>query len=101
MGEIWEWVRFRLNQVDSSLIFLDDTNLLYLKFPQDLREDDILWLLGVYLEYVEDRFILRGMAASVDDFDFNTRLYSHRFEHWRHAERGVTNQGHPVRPPML
>ena len=68
MEEIWEWVRFKLNQVDLALILLDNTDLLYLRFPRGLKEEDILWILGVYLAYVEDKIILRGMATSVDDF---------------------------------
>ena len=27
---------------------------MYLRFSQGLRDENILWLLGVYLEYVED-----------------------------------------------
>ncbi|MCP3680891.1 MAG: hypothetical protein GY782_11815, partial [Gammaproteobacteria bacterium] len=68
VGEIWEWVRFKLNQIDPALILIDDTDLLYLRFPRGLKEEDTLWMLGVYLAYVEDKIILRGMAASVNDF---------------------------------
>ena len=72
------WVRFRLNQVDPSMIFLDDNDLLYLKLPQGLREEDILLLLGVYIAYVEDRIILRGIASSVDDFAGHIRYMTGR-----------------------
>ena len=57
-----------LGQMDSTTTFLRDADLLYLRFPRGLREEDILWLLGVYFEYVEDRVILRGAKASVEDF---------------------------------
>ena len=36
-------------------------------FFQGVRDKDILWLLGVYLESKEDKFVLRGPATSVDD----------------------------------
>ena len=39
-----------------------------LRFSRGLRDEDILWLLGVYLVYMEDKVVLRGQAASVDDF---------------------------------
>ena len=68
LGEVWGWVRFRLNQMESSHTFLQDSDFLYLRFFRGLRDEDILWLLGVYLEYVEDKVVLRGQAASVDDF---------------------------------
>ena len=45
-----------------------DSDFLYLRFSQVLRDEDILWLLGMYLEYMEDKVVLRGQAASVDDF---------------------------------
>ena len=42
---------------------------------------DILWLYGVYLDYVEDKVIKRGQAISVDDFvrhtKYNRKLASH------------------------
>merc|ERR1712082_394074 len=56
------------NQIDPALILIDDADLLYLRFPRGLKEEDTLWMLGVYLAYVEDKIILRGMAASVNDF---------------------------------
>ncbi len=55
-------------QMDPTTTFLQDTELLYLRFPWGLRKEDILWLLGVYFEYAEDRVILRGGKASVEDF---------------------------------
>ena len=68
VGEVWGWVRFRLHQMDSSHASLQDSDFLYLRFSRGLRDEDILWLLEVYLEYVEDNVVLRGQAASVDDF---------------------------------
>ena len=68
VGEVWGWVRFRLNQMDSSHASLQDSDFLYLRFSWGLRDEDILWLLGVYWEYVEDKVVLRDQAASVDDF---------------------------------
>ena len=54
--------------MDSSHASLRDSDFPYLRFSWGLRDEDILWLLGVYLEYVEDKVVLRGQAASVDDF---------------------------------
>ena len=39
-----------------------------MRFSRVLRDEDILWLLGVLLEYVEDKVVLRGRAASFDNF---------------------------------
>ena len=66
--EVRGWVRFRLNLKNSSHITLDDADFLYLRFSGGLKVEDILWLLGVYLEYIEDKVVLRGGVASVDDF---------------------------------
>ncbi len=57
-----------LRQMDPITLLLQDKDMLYLRFAKGLREEDILWLLGVYLEYVENRVILRGSRASTDDF---------------------------------
>ena len=54
--------------MDPSHASLQDSDFLYLRFSRGLRDEDILWLLGVYLDYVEDKVILRGQTASVDDF---------------------------------
>ena len=68
MGEVWGWVQFRLDQMDPSHASLRDSDFLYLRFYRGLQDKDILWLLGVYLEYVEEKVVLRGQAASLDDF---------------------------------
>ena len=68
LGEVCGWVQFRLNQMDPSHDFLQDSDYFYLRFSRGLRDEDILWLLGVYLDYVEDKVVLRCQATSVDDF---------------------------------
>ena len=50
------------------IIHRDDSDFFYLRFSQGIRDNDILWHLGVYLEYVEDKDVLKGGVASVDDF---------------------------------
>ncbi len=60
MRDVWTLVQMSLGQMDPTTTFLQDTDLLYLRFPRGLREEDILWLLGEYFEYVEDRVVLRG-----------------------------------------
>ena len=39
-----------LGKMDPTTTFLQDTYLLYLRFPWGLREEDIIKVLGVYLE---------------------------------------------------
>ena len=73
LGGVWDYVRARLIQIDESLTWVGDEHLLYLSFPSGLRDTDILWLFGVYLEYVEDKVIKRGQAISVDDFVGHTK----------------------------
>ena len=81
LSGVWDYVRARLVQIDESLTWLGDEHLLYLSFPSGLRDKDILWLLGVYLDYVEDRVVKRGQAISVDDFvghaKYNREIASH------------------------
>ena len=54
--------------MDPNHAALQDLKFLYLRFSRGLRDEEILWLFGVYLEYVEDKVVLRGKVASVDDF---------------------------------
>ena len=75
LGEVWDFVRARLIQIDESLSWVGDEHLLYLSFPSGLRDKDILWLFGVYLDYVEDKVINRGQAISVDDFVGHTKYF--------------------------
>ena len=81
LSGVWDYVRARLVQIDESLTWLGDEHLLYLSFPSGLRDKDILWLLGVYLDYVEDKVVKRGQAISVDDFvghaKYNREIASH------------------------
>ena len=73
MGEVWGWVRLRLNQMDSNHTFLRDLDFLDLRFSWGLRDEDILLLLGVYQEHMEYKVVLRGGAASVGDFAGHVR----------------------------
>ena len=54
--------------MDSNHAALQDSDFFYLGFSWGLRDEDILWLLGVYLEYMEDKVVLWGRAASVKNF---------------------------------
>ena len=49
----WEQVRDLIVSLDPVLLSVSNKRLLHLDYPKVRRENDILWLLGVYLEYVE------------------------------------------------
>ncbi len=89
VSEVWGWVRMSIGQMDPITLLLQDEDLLYLRFVKGLREEDILWLLGVYLEYVENRVILRGAKASVDDFVGHVRYMRYQANYLAMPHLGI------------
>ena len=49
----WESVKDLIVSLDPVLLSVSNKRLLHLDYPKVRRENAILWLLGVYLEYVE------------------------------------------------
>ena len=65
VSEAWEWLRAKIVSLDISLDVTDDMEFLTLCFEMGLRENAILWLLGVFVEIVETEVVLRGNKLSV------------------------------------
>ncbi len=85
-----------IGQMDPITI-LRDEDLLYLRFDKGLKEEDILWFLGVYLEYVENRVILRGAKASVDDFVGHVRYMRHQANYLAMSHHGIIPAVSPLK----
>ena len=51
--------------LDASLIITDDFDILSLNFPRGLRENALLWLIGIYVELVEMEAVRKGNKLSL------------------------------------
>ena len=66
--ESWEWLKSKLVELDISLESIGDNDLLFLNYPKGLRENAILWLIGVYIETVEKEVVLRRFKLDIKLF---------------------------------
>ena len=58
-SDIWGWIWSLCVMLDQSLILTGEESLLRLNFLKGLRENAILWILGIYIELVECEVILK------------------------------------------
>ena len=65
---VWCFLRDQVEHIEPELVFVTDTNLLNLNFPRLLNESTVIWLLGQYIEFIEDEFLSRGNKVSVSKF---------------------------------
>ena len=59
VNQTWEWLINIMYSLDRSLYLFSDEEILKLEFPKGLRENAILWLLGVYISLVERESVLK------------------------------------------
>jgi hypothetical protein len=50
--------------MDISLRGIDNVRILYLNFPSSTRDAAVLWLIGHFLEYVEEKTVIQGRRIS-------------------------------------
>ena len=65
VNQVWEWLKFQLTSLDISLNSDTDSDILSLNFQRGLRENAILWMIGIYVEMVENEVIVRGNPLKV------------------------------------
>ena len=57
VSEAWNEVRELLELLDTSLILESDHSIVNLYFPKSLRDNAILWIIGEYLDYIENSIL--------------------------------------------
>ena len=75
MHEVWAWLKSKIIFLDISLTNTTDYDILSLKFPKGLRENAILWIIGVYIETIEKEVVMKGSKI---DIDLMKGIYKHR-----------------------
>ena len=60
VSEAWEWLRLKLATLDLFIVTIDDLDILTLNFETGLRDNAILWMIGVYVDLVETDVVIRG-----------------------------------------
>ena len=66
--EAWKKLRSILENLDMNIAHISDENLLHLNFHHSLRESAILWLMGIYIEYVDNELIANKRKLSSRTF---------------------------------
>ena len=56
-----------IDDVGTGLGGISDKNLLHLAYSRRDREPAVLWLLGCYLQYVEDEVVRQGRKVKPSD----------------------------------
>ena len=65
VSESWLWLKCKLKTLDDSLTFSSDSDILSLNFPKGLRENAILWMIGIYVELVDSEVVLKENSLTV------------------------------------
>ena len=63
VGDAWEKVREIIDELEPGLGGISDKNLLHLVFSERDREEAVIWLLGCYLQYVEEEVVRQGRVV--------------------------------------
>ena len=78
----WEWLRSKLVLLDVSILACQDIDLLSLDFERSIRENAILWMLGIYAEVIDQEVVLRGRRLDVQTITgiFKQRKLESRYQ---------------------
>ena len=57
VSESWEWLRTIIVVLDPCTGLMDDESILRLNFSRSLRDNAVIWLIGVYVEIVDNEII--------------------------------------------
>ena len=58
--EGWYWVRGRLGLLLQNFQGLSNYEILHLCFPKELMEKEVMWLMGVWVDLVQEEVVLKG-----------------------------------------
>ena len=61
----WEWLKTVLLLLDSSLSLVSDSELLSLNFEKGMRENAVVWIIGSYIEIVENEVVTKENFLSI------------------------------------
>ena len=62
--DAWLKVRDLIAQLDQEMIYESDYNLIHLNFPSLLRDNAIVWMIGHYVQFVEEEVVLKGRKVT-------------------------------------
>ena len=83
VADAWAWVRRRLDLLDTSTVLFTDYQILRLDFFKSLRENAIVWLIGTFIELVENDVVLRGNklnCVSIKGFFKQKKQYANNLD---------------------
>ena len=60
VNDAWEMVREVITRMEPELEQVSNKRMIHLGFQKTRRDVDIMWVLGVYLEFVEEEVVIMG-----------------------------------------
>ena len=64
LSKAWDWLKNCLILLDPSLSLYSDWELLFFDFEKGMRENAILWLLGIFIETVDNLVVIKENSLS-------------------------------------
>ena len=61
-------MRDLLSRIDPETLLETDHNLLYFNFPLTPRDNAVIWVLGHYVQFVEEEVVARNKKATSSQF---------------------------------
>ena len=58
--DAWAQVRDMLSQLEIETIYESDYNLIHFNFPQYLRDNAVVWVIGNYIQFVEEEVVRKN-----------------------------------------
>ena len=65
---VWNFLREKIEVLEPQLVFESDYNILHLNYPKLVHENTILWLLGQYVDFIEEEVLLKNNNVIVAQF---------------------------------
>ena len=62
----WEWIRAILAVLEPSTSLMDDISVRRLEFPPSMRENAVIWVVGIYVELVEAEVVNKGQKLDIE-----------------------------------
>ena len=68
VADVWHKLLDIISQLEPTMVFESSSDILHLNFPKHLNENAILWLLGQYVDFIEEEAFIKSKRVSIHQF---------------------------------
>ena len=68
VSDVWHKMLDIISRMEPSMVFETSHDVLHLNFPKHVHENSILWLIGQYVQFIEEETFIRNKRVSVSQF---------------------------------